>query len=159
MQNPSQLPFIFLHCVTSAIYLYLAGIDRVSVVQKLIRFVMMLGGAQTLVFIVILLVLSSLCWRPKAIGAKALQQRSHSLRLRQFSNLEVLLVVWCVLSDQTLFLHRECRPFFFFITPLTIFAVLLFIIITDPNNGLFGKVHSWLGKGEVLLINLNKQQQ
>lgn len=150
MAISTQLPSTFLHrtlpMLGSLLYLYLTGVDLVPAVLQLLHSAMVLRGAYTLLFLLVLLVLSSLCRRVEAIGTEALQQRSHSLGLGQLGDLEVLLVVWRVLSDQTLLLRGKGRPLVFLVTPLAILPVVLLVLIPATDDGLLCKVHSGLEK-------------
>lgn len=129
-------------CYTVSFYLHLTGVDMVPAVPKVLHSGMMLWGA--LIFLV--LFLASPCRGIQTIRTESLQKGGHGLGLRQLGNLEVLLVVRCVFSDQALLLHRKGRPLILFITPITIFPILLFILISSSNYWLFCKVHSWLEK-------------
>lgn len=127
----------------SLFYLYLTGVDLLPAVLNLLCSVMVLRGADALLFLLILLILfilSSL-WRVEPVGTEALQQRSYSLGFGQLGNLEVLFVVWCVFSDQTLLLCWKGWPLVLLVTPLTI---LLIVFIPTTDDGLLRKVHSGL---------------
>lgn len=97
------------------------------------------------------LALGGLRGRAEAVGAEALQQRGHGLGLRQLGDLEVLLVVRRVFPDQTLLLHGEGRPLvlLLLVAPL---AVLVVVLVPDPNDRLFSKVHGWLGEKRARLL-------
>lgn len=110
-----------------------------------------------MLFLLVLLVVIDPRRRVEAVGTEALQQRSHSFGFWQLGDLEVLLIVRRVLSDQTLLLHRKGRPLVFLVTPLAVFPVFLFIIVVTLNDGLFCKVHSWLKKGGVEIKLVEKK--
>lgn len=105
----------------------------------LLHSVAVLRSAITLLFLLILLVLGSLSRRVEGVGTEALQQSGHSLGFGQLGDFEVLLVVWRVLSYQTL-LHG---PLVFLVTPL---AVLFVVLVPTSDDGFFCKVHSGLEK-------------
>lgn len=126
-------------------YLYLTGVDLEPAVVKLLHSVMVLRSVYILLVLFVLLVLISLCRRVQAVRTEALQQRSHCLGLGQLGDFEVLLVVWRVLSDQTLLLCGESRPLLL-VTPLTIFPILVFVFLQTTDDGLLCKVHRGLEK-------------
>lgn len=130
----------------SLLYLDLTVVDLEPAVSKLLHSVMVLRGAQNIVFLLVLLVLGGLCRRVKAVRTEALQQRGHRLGLGQLGDLEVLLVVWCVLPNKTLLLHGKGRPFVFLFAPLAIFTVLLIFLVPTADDGFLRKVHSGLEK-------------
>lgn len=136
----------FLNCTLpvfgSLFYLYLAGVDLMPAVLCLLHSVAVLRSAITLLFLLILLVLGSLSRRVEGVGTEALQQSGHSLGFGQLGDFEVLLVVWRVLSYQTL-LHG---PLVFLVTPLAVLAVLFVVLVPTSDDGFFCKVHSGLEK-------------
>lgn len=105
----------------------------------LLHSVAVLRSAITLLF---LLILGSLSRRVEGVGTEALQQSGHSLGFGQLGDFEVLLVVWRVLSYQTL-LHG---PLVFLVTPLAVLAVLFVVLVPTSDDGFFCKVHSGLEK-------------
>lgn len=133
----------------SLFYLHLAGVDLMPAVLQLIYPAVVLRSADTLLFLLILLVLSSLAWRVEAVGTEALQQRSHGLRFGQLGDFEVLLVVWCVLSYQAL-LHG---PLVLLVAPLAVVAVLFVVLVPTSDDGFFCKAHAGLEeqKGQKIL--------
>lgn len=130
----------------SFLYLDLTGVDLLSAVLQLIHSEMVLRAAEALIFVLILLILSSLSRRVEHVRTETLQQSSYGLGLGQLGDLEVLLVVWCVFPDQTLFLCGKSRPLKILITPLTIFSILIVILFHTTDDGLLCKVHSRLEK-------------
>lgn len=104
-----------------------------------------------LALVLVPLVLGDLRGRAEAVGAEALQKRGHGLGLRQLGDLEVLLVVRRVFPDQALLLHGEGRPLVLLLLVAAL-AVLVVVLVPDPNDRFFGKVHGWLKKQKIHLF-------
>lgn len=132
-------------------YLYLAGVALLPDVVQLFYSVMVLRSAYKLLFLLLfillllfLLILSGPRWGVEPVGTEALQQCGHSLGFGQLVDLEVLLVMRRVLSDQPLLLRGESWPLVFFVAPLAVLSVVFVVLVSMADNRFFCKMYGWL---------------